>query len=343
MSLFTVAKRLQGKIAGTSLLNAQDAVTKALGEIYDTHDWSFQKGVAGWLCPGMVANNGSSTTTPYSNQIIFDATATAVLDAWTGPPLLTQLQYRNPNYLPYNIIGYLQGTDVNNPNAPFGTMTLDRVWTEPTSGPGQPFFIYQVYFPAPVADFRKFVAIQDPTDNCELDFWSLTQADLAVIDSQRTEFQDSWAVVPAGIDQRPGSATLGYQMFELWPHQTNYVPYTFTYRRRGPLPQFPVEMQTMTTPYPITEDMMEQKARVVLCEDAEANRDRTAPKGSGANWPLLAQMAEKRYLKVFNDILAIDLNLDGEAQTRTRLKTASGDYAAMNNGSTNRLVLGSYQ
>lgn len=335
MSLLDVAKRLQGKIADTSLLNAQDAVYKALGQIYDSHDWSFQKGVSGWLCPGMVANTGTTTTTPYSTQITCDATASAVLTAWTGPPLLTQLQYRDPNYLPYNIIG----VDTTNPNAV--VLTLDRPWLEPTSGPGQPFFIYQIYFPAAVKDHRKFVAIEDPTDNCELDFWTMTQATLAVEDAQRTNFQNSAFVVPAGIDQRSGSATYGYQMFELWPHQTSYVPYTFTYRRKGPLPASTADWMSSTfVPYPITEDMIEQKARIVLCEDAEAKRDRTAPKGAGANWIILSQLAQKRYDQIANDILAIDLNLDGEAVTHTKLKRLfnGATYATMNGG----LVLGSY-
>jgi len=197
-----------------------------------------------------------------------------------------------------------------------------------------------VYFPAPVADFRKFVAIEDPTDGGELDFWSMTQADLAVMDPARSNFSDSAFVVPAGIDQRPGSATLGYQMFELWPHQTNYVPYTFTYRRRGQMPQSPSDFLTMTTPYPITEKLVEEKARQILCQDAEAKRDRTAPKGSGANWPLLAQMAEKRYEQLRLEVLDIDLNLDGEQLTHTNLKQLNNGqpYATMQGG----LNLGGY-
>jgi hypothetical protein len=315
MSFYNVAKRLTGKIANTSLLNAQDAVLKALGEIYDQSDWSFQKAVSGWLCPGMVANVGTTTTTPYSDQVICDATATARLAAWTGMPLITQLQYRDPNYLPYDIIGYDTTT-----NAPFATLTLNRPWMEPTSGPGQPYFIYQVYFVAPVKDFRKFVAIEDPTDNGQLNFWTMTQADLAVLDAQRTNFSDSAYVVPAGMDLRTGSATYGWQRFELWPHQTNYVPYTFTYRSRGPIPENPSDFLTLTTPYPITEDQVEWKAREILCEDAEANRDRMAPKGAGANWIVLSQMAAKQYERLRLQALDIDLNLDGESQTHTKMK-----------------------
>lgn len=336
MSLYGVAKRLTGKIANTSLLNAQDAVTKALGQIYDNSDWWFQKAVSNWLCPGMVANSGTTTTTPYSPTIICDATATAVLAAWTGPPLITQLQYRDPNYLPYNIIGY-----DTTANAPFATLTLDRPWLEPTSGPGQTFLIYQAYFPSPVKDFRKFVVINDPTDGTQVDFWTYSQADLGWLDAERTDFADPAFCVPAGIDARPGSATFGYKMFELWPHQTSYVPYTFTYRSRGPIPQTQADwFNDAFVPDPISEDMVEWKARDVLCQDAEANRDRTAPKGSGANWILLSQMAQKEYERLRLMALDINLNLDGEAQTHTRLKLLNGGqpYATMNRG----LNLGGY-
>ena len=84
-----------------------DGGPSRLEAIYDQTDWGFQKGFAGWLAPGMVFNGvGSFTTTPYSNQVIADATATAALVAYTGQPFLTQLQYRNPAFAIYDIVAY---------------------------------------------------------------------------------------------------------------------------------------------------------------------------------------------------------------------------------------------
>lgn len=341
MSLYTVAKRLTGVVPETPLTLAQDSVSKGLGTIYDVTDWSFQKGTAGWLAPGIVFNTGTFTTTPYSNQVIGDAAVTAMLLAYTGQPLITQLQYRNLAYSVYNIIGYDNGQTVGQGNYPYATLTLDRPWGEPTSGPGQPYIIYQVYFPAPVQDFRKFVGIQDTTNVQYIDFWSMTQARLAEIDPQRSNFSIPQFAVPAGVDQRPGSATLGYQMFELWPHQGNYVPYTFEYRRRGPLPQSPSDFLSMSPPYPISEELVEWRAREVLCQFKEAQKDRLAPRGSGANWTLLSQMAQKEYATLLGQAIAIDLNLDGESftQTRRRARWANGRaYASMSGG----LNLGGY-
>src|ERR1019366_10664476 len=102
MSLYTISKRLTGVIPETPLSLAQDAVLKALGYIYDARDWSFQRGYAGWLAPGILFQTGNVTTTPYSNIIVCDAAMTSLLADYTAMPLITQLQFRNPGYSVYN-------------------------------------------------------------------------------------------------------------------------------------------------------------------------------------------------------------------------------------------------
>ena len=182
--LYDVSFNLTRLVPNTPLSRSQTAVRRGLEAIYDQVDWSFQKGFAGWLAPGMVFNGvGSFTTTPYSNQVIADATATAALVAYTGQPFLTQLQYRNPAFAIYDIVAY----DYNEINPGFVTLTLDRPWMEPGSGTGQPYYIYQHYFVAPVKDFKKWIAIQDFTNDQPIDFWSITRADLANIDPQRQD------------------------------------------------------------------------------------------------------------------------------------------------------------
>jgi hypothetical protein len=239
--------------------------------------------------------------------VIADATATAALAAITNP-LITTLQFRNPAYSIYNVIGYDTTT-----NAPFATLTLDRPWLEPLSGAGQSYMLYQAYLVAPVQDFRKFVEARDTRNAASLDFWSMTQAELAVRDPQRTNFADPAYIVPAGVDQRPGSATPGWQMFELWPQQLSYVPYSFSFRRRGIIPQTIADFQNTTVPYPITEEMLKWRAQESLYQFKEAQKDKTEARGSGANWLLLAQMAHKEFLEEYDNILSIDLNLNGEA------------------------------
>lgn len=337
MSLYDVSWRLTRLVPDTPLVAAQEGVVEALITIYDQTDWSMQKGYAGWLAPGVIFQNGSFTTTPYSNQVIADATATAALVAYTGQPLLTQLQYRNPAFSIYSIVGY----DYNTINPGFVTLTLDRPWMEPTSGSGQPFMIYQAYFVAPVKNFRKFVEMRDTTNDNFIDFWSATQADLAVWDPQRLNFANPEYCVPAGNDYRPGSSTYGWQWFELWPAQGNYVPYSFSYRQQGPLPQQQSDFYSMTPPNPISERMVEWKAKQVLLNMKAAAMEAKTP-GSGRGMMMLAQMAEKEYYERFGEALSIDLNLDGESRVNvknTGRYLGGNAYATMNNS----LNLGGYR
>jgi hypothetical protein len=312
MSLYDVAFNLTRLVPNTPLSRSQTGVRRALEAIYNQCDWSFQKGFSGWLAPGMVFNGvGSFTTTPYSNQVIADATATTALQAYTGNPLITQLQYRNPAFAIYDIVGY----DYNTINPGFVTLTLDRPWMEPGSGTGQPYYIYQHYFVSPVEDFRKWIAIQDFTNDQPLDFWSLTRADLANLDPQRQDQSLPTNVVPAGIDQRAGSATYGWQRFELYPWQGNLCPYTLSYRRRGQLPKVLSDWMTMYPEAPITENMVEFKAKEILLQDKAAEMEEKTP-GSGKGMMLLSTMAQKTYYEYFGQVLSIDLNLDGENMTR---------------------------
>lgn len=195
-------------------------------------------------------------------------------------------------------------------------LILDRAWTEPTSGPGQPYMIYQCYFVAPSSNFRKFIEIRDTTNSAPIDFWSMTEAELASRDPQRTEFADPSFVVPAGVDTRPGTSTPGWKMFELWPQQLDYIPYSFSYRIRGPIPQTQSDFLNTTVPDPLTEEMLKWRALEVLYQWKEAQEKEHRARGAGANWLLLAQMAKKEYDEIYMNVLQIDLNLNGEMITR---------------------------
>lgn len=401
MPLYQVAKRIAGRVGNVSLDLVLETMKQALILIYQEHDWSFQRGItyANWLAPGNVGSSnggpnsaGTSTVTPYSPEVILDGAATAGINAYTatiGSVFLTTLQYRDPSYSIYNIIGVVQSGQVGyltitNPGvsqipgvyvvdvldiaggggyggtvqitvlengmvmqppvvltagvgytAPYvnfvtsGTsatfdifqsllLTLDRPWLEPTAGGGQQYMIYQAYFVAPCKYFNKFIEMRDTTDAQPIDFWSKTQRDLSREDPQRTDFSDPDFCVPAGVDTRPGSSTLGWPMFELYPQQLSYEPYSFSYRSLGPVPETQQDFFTFEPPYPLTDEIVEWRTKEVLFQDKEASRDKSADRGSGANWLMLAQMAQKEYALCLDKITAIDLNLNGEAFGHTQ-------------------------
>lgn len=300
-----MAKGLTGDIPGVPLRLAQRRIRQALGEIYDTFDWSFQPVYAAWLVPGLLASSGTFTTTPGLATVLADATATAAIAAIPGiSALITTLQYRDPARTPYNIVKYL-------PNVGgFAQLTLDRPWQEPTSGPGQPYMMYQCYFVGPFKDFRAFREIRDTTNARPIDFTTYSQADLAHMDPQRTNFADPRYCVSVGADLRTGSSTFGWRMWELWPHQLSNVPYSFSGRRRGPQLVLPTD-ELME---PLTEDLVEARTRGKLYKWKEAQKDADTERGSGANWAYLAKESDQEYAEELDRLRAVDANMQSDLQ-----------------------------
>lgn len=332
MSFNTMAKSLAaGEIPGVAETLARNKLNEALGVIYDETDWSFQTRYGQWLAPGWLISAGSVTVTPYSTAVIGDDTATIAWGSLIGRPFITELQFRDPSWSLYNIVEL--DTDQNYPN---WTLILDRPWMETTSGPGRPYMIYQAYFPAPCKDFRKFLWLRDPTQAAPVNYWSVSQDDLSVMDPQRLVFgpRVPQYAVPAGIDTRPGSATLGYPMYELWPHVLSRMSYPFCYKRRGDMLVKPDD----EVPYPLTEELLTWRTKEVLYQFKEAQKGENVQRGSGANWQFLAEAANEEYRFVLQRIRAIDANLHRDFVTRGRSGCGDGHtsgYSTMRLGLLN--------
>ena len=278
---------LTGEIPGLPIPLARTKINEALATVYDNQMWSFQIGEAGWLTPGLkfpsgTQSTGTITTTAYSNQVVGDAAAAAAWVAYSGLPFLTQLQIRVPYYSLYNIVGF---DGVN-------TFTLDRPWMEP-SGASQAYMIYQAYFPVPVSDFKRFFEVRDTTNAAPLDYQKYSRQDLAVMDPQRTNFNQPSYVIPFEIDARPGSATPGFMLYELWPHPLSVLPYTFSYLRRGPTLVNPSD----TVPWPLSEELIKWRAREISYLWKEAQKGEGLARGSGADYRFLSQSAASEYAK----------------------------------------------
>lgn len=309
-----MSRRLSLEVPGIADAYAKTLLAEALRHIEDEQMWSFQLQEAGWITPGLLFASGpgnsagSITTVIGSNQVIGDAVASAAWAAYASLAApLTVCQIRSPYYSLYNIIQY----DTTS-NAPFGTLTLDRPWMEP-AGAAMSYMIYQAYFAVPVSqfdtdeepNFRRFIAARDTTNNAPMDYWSLSQKDLAVKDPERTIFNDPGYFVPYQVDQRPGSPTLGSMLYELWPHPLSVLPYTFAYIYRGPQLISPGD----TVPYPITESMVLWRAKESAYLWKEAQKGENIERGSGADYKFLSQAAAAEYKKKKKDIAARDRDL----------------------------------
>lgn len=407
MSFLTLATALQGAVPRVARKQAQSAVNQALGKIYDDRSWSFQTGYSGWLAGSVLLNTGTFTVTPYSATVIADLVATqAVNSLTTAQPLLTTLQYRDPQRYFYSIIalggngviayattltagssqttgtyivpvldnggsgtgasvtitvdstgavstapvvtvggsGYTSpyiafgegGTPATFSFTQFAVLTLDRPWMEPTSGAGQPYMIYQALFATPFQDFRGFTAAWNTTDAWPVNFTDWSQLDLAREDPQRLVFNDPRYIVKYGIDQRAGSATLGWQLYELWPHVLNISPVSFGFERRGAL----LVNATDTVPYPLTEEMVTWRTREELYDWAEANKGRFKELQL-TNWQYLSGKAHAQYEEILEKVTAIDANLRTDLVTRT---AESGfTWGAPYSTRTGQLNVGGYE
>jgi hypothetical protein len=220
---------------------------------------------------------------------------------------ITQMQIRSPAYALYSVVAY------QNP-----IITIDRPWMEP-DGSFLDYLMYQAYYPAPVPDLKRWLAIRDTSNASSLDFDDLNQNDLAVADPQRTIFGLPNKVVPYKTDSRAGSATYGSMLYELYPHPLQQLPYALFAIRFGA----PLVNPGDTLQYPLTEDCVEARARALCYEWKESQKGQETHRGAEANYEFLMQAAEVLYKERIQDIRKIDRNL-GDPFIRTVRRTNAG-------------------
>ena len=208
------------------------------------------------------------------------------------------------------------------------TLTIDRPWMEPSQTNGS-YLIYQAYYPAPLG-FRRWMQISDYTNNQFMDFTSMSQADLANEDPQRTIFSQPSFVVPFGPDTRPGSATYGQQLFELWPGPTSQLPYTFQCECNWP----ELSLPTDTLPFPLTEELVRQRAYEMCSLWKEGQRGDEMERGSGANWQFLAKAYHEEYVDRLKRIRIVDRNISDLYLTKARRNIPNNGDSSMNNNRT---------
>ena len=183
------------------------------------------------------------------------------------------------------------------------TLTLHRPWMEPAQVNGG-YMIYQAYYAAPPG-FKRWMNIRDTTNDNQMDWWSKTQADLANEDAERTDFDQPLYVVPYEMDTRPGSATYGQMLFELWPHPISQLPYTFSCQCNWP----PLVNPADIVPYPLNDELVKLRAYEMLYLWKESQKGDEMERGSGANWQFLVQASRAEYSDRLKTIRVMDRHL----------------------------------
>jgi hypothetical protein len=330
MSLATMTAELRGCVPGYSAILGRIHVREAWRDIRKQTGWSFQLGVGSISTAGQISA-GTVTVQLGQNTVIGDTAATAAwLTAGTPLSLISQRQFRVGAGTIYNIITYDDGSDpVNSPNFPFATLTLDRLYSDLVANnnpqPTQGYTIYQPYIAAPVKNFNAWEAVCDVTNviwlKCNASRHDRERIDRA--DPQRQIFSNPGTLLPYEVDQRPGSATLGFMMYELYPQPQAQYAYQTWYTFDGPELNAPTD----TLPYPMSEDCVKSLARVKAYEWAEANKDSANPRGAGADFRYLMGAAQAQHDKQLKDIRMLDRDrVDLWNSQMTRI-TGYGPYA----------------
>jgi len=284
MALIDMMSELRGSVPKLPFAFTKTLVNRAWKTVRESGLWSFNLFESSWITPPLVTT-GTVTCVQGSPAITFDATAIAALNAnqLANPySFITQRQFRIGVGGIYNLITY---------NTVTGAATLDRSFADP-AGAGLAYQVYQVYYTPPFADHRAWISVRNPQMFIDLDL-TQTRADIDAIDPQRSWYQFPTAVVAFSRDQRVGSATLGFPLFELWGQPV--AP--FTYQCYGIRAGVDLSAPTDTLPQPLGEDLILPKAREYAYEWAEANKD-IVPRGQGPDFRFLMKQAEDEYKKM---------------------------------------------
>jgi hypothetical protein len=221
--------------------------------------WSFQLGNGGFGTPPLI-NAGSVTVVFGATTVLGDAAASAAWATASQPGnLLTQQQFRiGGTGTIYNIIA----ADFTNPTA--AVLTLDRPYYDTTTGATLGYSIYECYYPTPVADFLAWESVLDVNNAIDLVTGTAKKNKdwVDANDPQRQIFSNPGSIIPYGTDQRAGSSTAGWMLYELYPQPQAQYAYQTWYSRRGA----DLVLNSDTLPFPITEHVIKTLARVKAYE-----------------------------------------------------------------------------
>lgn len=299
MALIDMTSELTELVPGMSRIRAKKLINRSFKIVQDSCLWSFQLGQGGFSTPE-VTTAGTISATLGLNTITGDATASA---AWIALPLYwatTLQQIRAQGFSIYSVIAM----DTTNPTAV--VLTLDRPFVDPL-----PFFtgvgyqMFQAYIPAPPR-FKRWLTIADMFNIWALDIWTARRTiDLA--DPARLYTSNPSMALGLGQDRRGAgtvnaSATLGQQLFELYPNPQTEISYQTYFVQEAPY----LENNSDTLPHPIDENVVISKALTWAYRDAEARRDIMAAKGAGGNFMALKKEAEADFLTRLKTLRLMD-------------------------------------
>lgn len=297
--LIDMTSEISELVPGMSRIRARTLINRAFKYVQDSALWSFQLQQGGFSTPA-VTTAGTFSATLGQSTITGDAAASA---AWIALPFYWQTtfqQIRAQGFSIYSVIAM----DTTNPTAV--VLTLDRPFIDPL-----PFFtgvgyqMFQAYIAAPVG-FKRWLTIADMFNAWSLDLWTPRHT-IDLTDPARLYTSNPSMALALGRDQRGAgtpnaSATVGQQIYELYPNPQTEISYQTYYVAEAPY----LVNNTDTLPAPLDEELITQKALTWAYRDAEARRDIMAAKGTVGNYMALKKQAEEDFLARLKTLRLLD-------------------------------------
>ncbi len=315
MAFIDMVSELTETVPALSRVQAKKYINRAWRVVQDASLWSFQLGQGSFSTPS-VTNEGTISVTFGGDTITGDADASA---AWLALPFYwapTVQQIRVKGYSIYSIIAL----DATDPAAVI--LTLDRPFTDPLpSQTGQGYLMFQAYIAAPPR-FKRWLTIADMFNCWALDVWT-SRRTVDLTDPARLYTSNPSMALGLGEDHRGAgtinaSATLGRQLYELYPNPQTEIGYQTYYVAEAPY----LENNYDTLPYPITEEIVIKKALTYAFRWAESRRDVMLAKGSGPGYLALLRDADSDFLQRCRTLRLTDRDAVDTYQINMRAGTA---------------------
>lgn len=176
-NFITLSNRVLNRCPAVGIQLAGQFVNDAWHTLQSRREWSFRRR-SNTFAPPTLYNIGQVST---NVSVGYPNLLTGIGTNWTPDMIGRQIRVGGLLYPFYTIVGWTSPTSI----------LIDQPWAGPDVV-GQSYTILQCYFPVP-PDFGYFYSVVSIKDGYRL-WTNLTESDLALMDPQRTNFGQTYAV-----------------------------------------------------------------------------------------------------------------------------------------------------
>jgi hypothetical protein len=177
-NFISLSNRLLSRCPAVGLALSMQFVNDAWHTLQSRREWSFRRGSGIFAPPPLYQTGTVSTNAGTGQPYLLTGSGTV----WTPDMVGRQIRVAGLMYPFYTIKQWLSATQI----------MVDQPWAG-ADVVGQAYQLLQVYYPVP-EDFGYWYAVTSLKDSYRL-WTSVTEADLAILDPQRTNFGQTYAVV----------------------------------------------------------------------------------------------------------------------------------------------------